>query len=76
MLRVVQALLSSFCLTLSAMAATPVFVIHGGAGVISKEITPEKEKAYRAELQRALEAGYAVLKDGGSSLDAVTKAIV
>jgi beta-aspartyl-peptidase (threonine type) len=76
MRHVVQALLLSLCLTLSAMAATPVFVIHGGAGVIAKEITPEKEKAFRAELQHALEAGYAVLKGGGNSLDAVSKAIV
>jgi L-asparaginase / beta-aspartyl-peptidase len=76
MLRVAQALLSSLCFTLSAMAATPVFVIHGGAGVIAKDVTGEKEKAYRAELQRALEAGYEVLKGGGSSLDAVSKAIV
>jgi beta-aspartyl-peptidase (threonine type) len=57
-------------------AATPVLVIHGGAGVVAKEVTPEKEKAIRAELQRALEAGYGVLKTGGESLDAVTKAIV
>ncbi len=76
MRQVVQALFLSLCFTLSAMAATPVFVIHGGAGVIAKEITPEKEKAFRAELQRALETGYAVLKGGGNSLDAVSKAIV
>jgi beta-aspartyl-peptidase (threonine type) len=57
-------------------AATPVLVIHGGAGVIAKDVPPEKEKAIRAELQRALESGYAVLKSGGSSLDAVSKAIV
>ncbi len=76
MRRVVQALLLSLCFTLSTMAAAPVFVIHGGAGVIAKEVTPEKEKAYRAELQRALEAGYAVLKGGGNGLDAVSKAIV
>jgi beta-aspartyl-peptidase (threonine type) len=76
MQHVVHALLFSLCFTLSAMAATPVFVIHGGAGVIAKEVTPEKEKAFRAELQRALEAGYAVLKGGGNSLDAVSKAIV
>ena len=76
MRHVVQSLLLSICFPLTAMAATPVFVIHGGAGVIAKEITPEKEKAFRAELQRALEAGYAVLKGGGNSLDAVSKAIV
>ncbi len=61
---------------LNAHAAAPVFVIHGGAGVVAKEVTPEKEKAIRADLQKALETGYAVLKSGGSSLDAVSKAIV
>jgi len=60
----------------SVHAATPVFVIHGGAGVVAKEVTPEREKAVRADLQKALEAGYAVLKSGGNSLDAVTAAIV
>ncbi|WP_395641969.1 isoaspartyl peptidase/L-asparaginase family protein [Rudaea sp.] len=57
-------------------AATPVLVIHGGAGVVRKEMTPEKEKAVRAALERALQAGYSTLKSGGSSLDAVTHAIV
>jgi len=47
-----------------------------GAGVTAKDVTPEKEKAIRADLQEALEAGYAVLKSGGNSLDAVSKAIV
>jgi beta-aspartyl-peptidase (threonine type) len=59
-----------------AMAASPVLVIHGGAGVIRKDLTPEKEKAVRADLEAALSAGYAVLKNGGSSLDAVTRVIV
>lgn len=50
--------------------------IHGGAGTISKsKFTPEKEKAYRAKLQEAVDAGYKVLEQGGSSLDAVTKAV-
>jgi beta-aspartyl-peptidase (threonine type) len=61
---------------MNAYAAEPVFVMHGGAGVVAKEVTPEKEKAIRADLQKALETGYAVLKSGGSSLDAVSKAIV
>lgn len=51
-------------------------VIHGGAGsILKKNMTAEKEKAYRAKLQEALKAGEAVLKDGGSSVDAVTAAI-
>lgn len=60
----------------SAQAAVPVLVVHGGAGVVKSELTPEKDKLVRADLQRALEAGYGVLKSGGSSLDAVGKAIV
>jgi L-asparaginase / beta-aspartyl-peptidase len=57
-------------------AAVPVLVIHGGAGVIRKDLTPEKEKAVRADLEAALHAGHAVLQKGGSSLDAVTQAIL
>jgi len=57
------------------MAATPMLVIHGGAGVVAKEVTPEKEKIVRAGLQRALEAGYAQLTAGKPALDAVTAVI-
>lgn len=53
-----------------------VMAIHGGAGTILKsQMTPEKEAAYKAGLTKALEAGYAVLKSGGSSLDAVEAAV-
>ncbi|ELR72946.1 Isoaspartyl aminopeptidase [Fulvivirga imtechensis AK7] len=51
-------------------------VIHGGAGTIKKEnMTPERELAYREKLQQALNTGYAVLENGGTSLDAVTETI-
>ena len=51
-------------------------VIHGGAGTITRALmTPEKEQAYQAALNQALDAGYAVLKRGGTSLDAVEAAI-
>ncbi|WP_439881477.1 isoaspartyl peptidase/L-asparaginase family protein [Pontibacter sp. MBLB2868] len=51
-------------------------VIHGGAGTITREnMTPEKEKAYKEKLNEALETGYAVLKKGGTSLDAVEATI-
>ena len=59
----------------NAMAATPMLVIHGGAGVVAKEVTPEKEKIVRAGLQRALEAGYTQLTAGKPALDAVTAVI-
>lgn len=50
--------------------------IHGGAGVIERSsLTPEQDAAYRASLQRALEAGSAVLNSGGSALDAVQAAV-
>ncbi len=50
--------------------------IHGGAGVISRAtMTEENEKAYRADLERALDAGYAVLETGGTSLDATVAAV-
>ena len=51
-------------------------VIHGGAGTILKQnITPEKEAAYKQSLEKALQLGYAVLKKGGSALDAVEAAV-
>lgn len=51
-------------------------VIHGGAGTIERsDITPEKESEYRAGLERALTAGYEILKRGGSSLDATEAAV-
>src|SRR5438132_1430433 len=51
-------------------------VIHGGAGTIERaNMTPEKERDYRAGLERALRAGYDILKRGGSSLDATEAAV-
>jgi L-asparaginase / beta-aspartyl-peptidase len=51
--------------------------IHGGAGTILKEdMTPELEQAYYDGLQEALNAGYAVLEEGGNSVNAVKAAIV
>ena len=51
--------------------------IHGGAGTILKEdMTPELEAAYIKGLDEALSAGYAVLEEGGSAVNAVKAAIV
>ena len=52
-------------------------VIHGGAGTILKgDMTPDLEDAYQAALHEALLAGYAVLEEGGSAINAVKAAIV
>lgn len=51
-------------------------VIHGGAGTITrKNMSPEMEKAYTAVLDQALQTGYTLLKNGGTSLDAITATI-
>jgi L-asparaginase / beta-aspartyl-peptidase len=51
--------------------------IHGGAGTLPRaEMTVENEARYRAGLSAALSAGFAVLESGGSSLEAVTRAVV
>ncbi|PYK11714.1 MAG: hypothetical protein DME65_06630 [Verrucomicrobia bacterium] len=50
--------------------------IHGGAGTIERSnMTPEREREYRTGLERALTAGYEILKRGGSSLDATQAAV-
>lgn len=70
----------SFFLGVSAALAAerPIaFVIHGGAGRIERnEFSEARERGYRQTLERALDVGHAVLKNGGSSLDAVEAAIV
>ncbi len=73
------------CAVVSPLACAPAWgteappvaiAIHGGAGVIDRsQMTPEREQAYRTGLAAALDAGYAVLERGGSSLDAVTAAV-
>ncbi|MEM9494468.1 MAG: isoaspartyl peptidase/L-asparaginase [Pseudomonadota bacterium] len=59
-------------------AAAPIsIVIHGGAGALAPgRYTAEQEAAYLAKLSEALDAGYAVLEEGGDALDAVEAAIV
>ena len=50
--------------------------LHGGAGTVSRSnMDPERERAYRDALGRALEAGRAVLDSGGSSLTAVESTV-
>ncbi|HEX2901461.1 MAG TPA: isoaspartyl peptidase/L-asparaginase [Bacteroidia bacterium] len=51
--------------------------LHGGAGTILRSaMTPEKEAAYTAALQTALDIGYAILEKGGSALNAVEHTVI
>ena len=51
-------------------------MIHGGAGVMTRQtISPAQDRGTRAGLSAALDAGAAVLADGGDALDAVAAAI-
>lgn len=67
------------CDTNDLMQKNPqwVIVIHGGAGNIIKEnMKPETEQLYLEKLNDALSVGSNILLNGGSSLDAVTAAII
>jgi beta-aspartyl-peptidase (threonine type) len=71
-------LLSLFlAVNLSAQLADKyVLVIHGGAGTILKsQMTEAKERAYQAALDTALQKGAAILKGGGTALDAVEASV-
>jgi beta-aspartyl-peptidase (threonine type) len=51
-------------------------VIHGGAGtILKKNMSPELEAEYIKVLEYAVSEGYTILKNGGTSLDAVEKTI-
>ena len=52
-------------------------VIHGGAGVILKEnLSEEQKNAYIQILNEALSIGENILKEGGTSLEAVTSTVI
>lgn len=74
------ALVSAHAAAPTAPATPPqartALVIHGGAGVIERgALTADDERAIRADLNRALDAGSGVLAQGGAALDAVQAAI-
>ena len=51
--------------------------IHGGAGTLVKGMmTADLEAQYKSVLKEALAVGYAVLENGGTSIDAVEKAVI
>ena len=58
-------------------AARPEFAIaiHGGAGRSPDDFTPEENANRRESLKAALSKGVEILKNGGTSLDAVEQVI-
>jgi L-asparaginase / beta-aspartyl-peptidase len=56
--------------------ADVVIAVHGGAGVIRRsDMPPQREHMVRESLEQALQAGYQILGDGGSALDAVVASV-
>jgi L-asparaginase / beta-aspartyl-peptidase len=59
------------------MTPTWTLVIHGGAGSMTPEtLGADGEREARDALSRAIEAGAAILRDGGAAVDAVQAAVV
>ncbi|WP_228114297.1 isoaspartyl peptidase/L-asparaginase [Stenotrophomonas sp. MYb238] len=58
-----------------AAPASPLLVIHGGAGVERQDLKPEEMRAARAALEAALRKGHEALAAGKPAMDAVTAAI-
>ena len=71
--------LPSLYLSVSATESkkSPIaIVIHGGAGTIQRELmSDEMERRYRGVLAKAIESGYQILKNDGSSTEAVIATI-
>lgn len=62
---------------MSTMPQRPVIGIHGGCGTLERSLLSDAEWAeVREHLAVSLRAGWVVLADGGSSLDAVEAAVV
>ena len=73
----VPAALLALSMSAPLPAADIVLAVHGGAGTMPRaELTAEREAAVRADIERALRAGFAVIRAGGDSLEAVTRAVV
>lgn len=54
---------------------TPILLIHGGAGTLSRSIPPKRLALYRKTLASSLKAGHGVLQSGGEAMDAVVAAV-
>lgn len=63
--------------SLSVVADVPItLVLHGGTGGKREDLSAEREREARTTLKKALQAGFALLRDGRSAVDAVEATIV
>lgn len=61
----------------TGMMKSIAIAIHGGAGTILKsQLSAELEAEYLQALKQATLSGYTILKQGGSSLDAVENSVI
>ncbi len=59
------------------MTKKPIIVIHGGAGTILKsEMTASKEMSYTSALKNSANAGFAILQNQGTAIQAITAAVM
>lgn len=59
------------------MGAEICIAVHGGAGTIpAARLNETAAEAHHAALRAALQAGFAVLQDGGAALEAVSQAVM
>ncbi|WP_395751229.1 isoaspartyl peptidase/L-asparaginase family protein [Prosthecobacter sp.] len=77
-MKTLRLILATFALHAVSFAAdAPItLVIHGGAGVARADLSAEKEAECRKVLEEALQGGHKILREGGTSLDAVQAAII
>ena len=77
-LGILASLLLGVAVTTEAADTKPpiAIAIHSGSGTIERgEFSAEREAEVRATLEQAVRAGYELLAAGGTSLDAVTRAV-
>lgn len=60
---------------MNPVTAAPTLLVHGGAGVIRRDLDADTEHAVRDALVSALQCGHARLASGSSALDAVAAAV-
>jgi beta-aspartyl-peptidase (threonine type) len=74
--RIIFTVLVCFSATFAFGQPKYAIVIHGGAGVISKELmTNEQQVEYKTKLNEALELGDKMLKEGAEAVDVVVSVI-